>query len=349
MASWSVMFGIFRFVLAVNVVIYHVLGVPAIGPYAVYSFFVLSGFLMTMIMQETYGYSLKGFKSYAINRFLRLFPVYWALLFIIVIVILIVGESFSLAFHPKMIIPNEPSSWMANLFMVYPSFEPSLYPVRLAPATWALTIELFFYLTIGLGLSKSKQLTTMWFLLSLSWVLWTNFSNSEWGIGYGDIIVASLPFSLGALVYHYKSLLNSIISKVGIVPILTLFTLNILVVAISYYIVGDKFWFFNALGEWVNLIFSGLVTILLLEHGRSFLPKKIDRYLGDLSYPIYIFHWSGASLASWLIGSNHKGWIFLWGLSLTILVSIFVNRVVNDNVEKLRNIVRPRIEKQEKL
>jgi peptidoglycan/LPS O-acetylase OafA/YrhL len=339
------MFGVFRFVLAVNVVIYHVLGIPSIGPYAVYSFFVLSGFLMTMIMQETYGYSLKGFKSYAINRFLRLYPVYWALLVIIATIILIVGKNFSLAFHPTMQIPTSLGSWMANLFMIYPNFEPVLYPIRLAPATWALTIELAFYVAIGLGLSKSKQLTTIWFLFSLLWVLWANFSTKDWGIGYGDIIVASLPFSLGALVYHYKSIVNSIVNKVGVGPILTMFTLNILVVVISYYVVGDKFWFFNALGTWVNLIFSGLVTILLLEHGRSFLPKKIDRFLGDLSYPIYIFHWSGASLASWLIASNHKGWIFILGLILTILVSIFVNRIVNDNVEKLRNIVRPRIKK----
>lgn len=337
------MFGVFRFILAVNVVIYHVLGIPSIGPYAVYSFFVLSGFLMTMIMQETYGYSLKGFKRYAINRFLRLYPVYWALLVIIAAIILIVGKDFSLVFHQAMQIPTSLGSWMANLFMIYPNFEPVLYPIRLAPATWALTIELAFYVAIGLGLSKSKQLTTIWFLFSLLWVLWTNFSTKDWGIGYGDIIVASLPFSLGALVYHYKSIVNSIINKVGLGPILTMFTLNILIVVISYYVVGDKFWFFNAFGTWVNLIFSGLVTILLLEHGRSFLSKKIDRFLGDLSYPIYIFHWSGASLASWLIASNHKGWIFILGLILTILVSIFVNRIVNDNVEKLRNIVRPKI------
>ena len=61
------MFGVYRFLLALNVVFYHVLDVPGIGPLAVYSFFVLSGFLMTMIMQQTYGYSVTGIKKYAIN------------------------------------------------------------------------------------------------------------------------------------------------------------------------------------------------------------------------------------------------------------------------------------------
>jgi peptidoglycan/LPS O-acetylase OafA/YrhL len=238
---------------------------------------------------------------------------------------------------------------MANLFMVYPNFEPGLYPVRLAPATWALTIELFFYLAIGLGLSKSKQLTTMWFLFSLAWVLWTNFSTRMWGIGYGDIIVASLPFSLGALVYHYKSFVSRIIDRIGFVSILAIFTINIMTVVVSYYVWHDKFWFFNAVGTWVNLIFSGLVIILLLEKGHIYLSKQTDRFLGDLSYPIYIFHWSGAAFASWLLSSGpNKGfWVFFWGLVFTILVSIFVNRFVNDNIEKLRNIIRSRVGKEQ--
>lgn len=46
--------------LAFEVVVFHLLSVPIIGRYAVMSFFVLSGFLMTTIMHQTYGYTLKG-------------------------------------------------------------------------------------------------------------------------------------------------------------------------------------------------------------------------------------------------------------------------------------------------
>jgi peptidoglycan/LPS O-acetylase OafA/YrhL len=150
------------------------------------------------------------------------------------------------------------------------------------------------------------------------------------------------------MVYHYKSSVSSFINKVGVFPILAIFSINILTVVVSHYVWSEKFWFFNAVGTWVNLIFSGLMIILLLEHGRTFFSKKTDRFLGDLSYPVYIFHWSGASLASWLITSDHnKGfWVFFLGLGLTILISIFVNKCVNDNVEKLRNIIRPKKVKQ---
>jgi peptidoglycan/LPS O-acetylase OafA/YrhL len=70
-----ILFGIFRFTLALNVMIFHVMAIKVIGPYAVYSFFILSGFLMTTIMKNTYGYTVSGFKSYAYNRLLRIFPI----------------------------------------------------------------------------------------------------------------------------------------------------------------------------------------------------------------------------------------------------------------------------------
>ena len=62
------------------------------------------------------------------------------------------------------------------------------------------------------------------------------------------------------------------------------------------------------------------------------LSKQTDRFLGDLSYPIYnMFIGVGASLASWLITPYHsQGWVFCLGLVLTILVSILVNKCVND-------------------
>ena len=71
------MFGIWRTLLAIEVVAYHILPLPLIGRYAVFSFFVLSGFLMTEIMQRAYGYTPGGSVRYLANRALRLLPSYW--------------------------------------------------------------------------------------------------------------------------------------------------------------------------------------------------------------------------------------------------------------------------------
>ncbi len=70
------MFGTYRTFLALMVVALH-LGGLSMGGYAVFGFYVLSGYLMTLIMQNNYGYSALGFYKYALNRFLRIYPIYW--------------------------------------------------------------------------------------------------------------------------------------------------------------------------------------------------------------------------------------------------------------------------------
>ena len=71
------MFGTYRTFLALMVVAQHLGGLQAIGAYAVFGFYALSGYLMTLIMQKNYGYSPSGISKYALNRFLRIYPIYW--------------------------------------------------------------------------------------------------------------------------------------------------------------------------------------------------------------------------------------------------------------------------------
>lgn len=47
------MFGSFRTLLALGVVISHLGSAPYMGTYAVFGFYALSGYLMTLIMHET--------------------------------------------------------------------------------------------------------------------------------------------------------------------------------------------------------------------------------------------------------------------------------------------------------
>ncbi|GAC10820.1 acyltransferase family protein [Paraglaciecola chathamensis] len=336
------MFGVYRFILAVNVVIYHVLDVASIGPYAVYSFFVLSGFLMTMIMNESYGYSLDGFKRYALNRFLRLYPVYWCLLLLGICIILLIGNEVSGVFHAKMILPNDFASAIANVTMIYPAFEPVTYPVRISPATWALSIEILFYVLIGLGISRTRMITLIWLFASMCWVGGNMFQTGSFSTGYGNVLQAALPFSLGAWVYHYRKWVTSVVYKIGMPLIVCLYIGNIAIVVLCQVLIADKAWFVSLIGSWLNLGLSTLMTVLLFEQGSRFFSKKVDRVLGDLSFPIYLFHWSGAALASWLITEDmSKGaLVFTLGLLITVIISVLVNIYVNESIERIRARIR---------
>jgi peptidoglycan/LPS O-acetylase OafA/YrhL len=86
-------FGIYRTFLALIVVFTHFGGGSFLfGRHAVFGFFCLSGFLMTLLIDGPY----KGRPdAFAANRFLRLFPLYWATIALTALAILGFG------FNPK--------------------------------------------------------------------------------------------------------------------------------------------------------------------------------------------------------------------------------------------------------
>ncbi len=345
------MFGAFRLVLALNVMAYHILNIPAIGPFAVYTFFILSGFLMTTIMNNSYGYNLSGIQSYALNRFLRLYPVYWSLILITVfIIIFITGTEFSASFQEKMCLPESAFEILTNLTMIYPAFKPVAVGPRLAPATWALTLELFYYLLIGIGISRNKIITIIWFSASLIYILFRNLYTGVPGLSYGDFFGASLPFSIGAMLFFYKIKLLRLLNKLSTNPtflISCIYAVNLAFTSTSAFWFSSCWWKIEFISTILNVILSGALILALYQNGKELFSKKIDKFLGDLSYPVYIFHWSAASLASWwLYKGAVKGFtasgllVFITALFITVVVSMVVNVVVNNRIEKIRSKIR---------
>ena len=76
------MFGIHRYVLSLLVMVGHLapLWSSWCGYYAVFAFYLLSGFLMTKVLRRRYGGSSAGVVRFLANRALRIHPPYWAVL-----------------------------------------------------------------------------------------------------------------------------------------------------------------------------------------------------------------------------------------------------------------------------
>jgi peptidoglycan/LPS O-acetylase OafA/YrhL len=76
--------GLIRLLLAISVVSVHstpIFGLRLVGgESAVESFYIISGFYMSLILNEKYVNQKHAFLLFISNRFLRLFPVYWAIL-----------------------------------------------------------------------------------------------------------------------------------------------------------------------------------------------------------------------------------------------------------------------------
>ena len=77
--------GILRILLAISVVLSHSSSIFRVsfvgGPLAVQAFFIISGFYMSLILNEKYIGVNNSYKLFISNRFLRLYPMYWVILF----------------------------------------------------------------------------------------------------------------------------------------------------------------------------------------------------------------------------------------------------------------------------
>ena len=76
--------GLIRLLLALSIVAAHsgaIFGSRFVGgQIAVQSFYIISGFYMSLILNEKYIGKNNSFRLFITNRFFKLFPVYWAVL-----------------------------------------------------------------------------------------------------------------------------------------------------------------------------------------------------------------------------------------------------------------------------
>lgn len=319
------------------VVFHHIGGVDGLGGYAVFGFYILSGYLMTLILHTNYGYSLIGVTKYALNRFLRVFPIYWIACLASVTLCLWLGEAFTMQFHSRIFLPDNTLSVFQNVFII---FEQASSP-RLTPPAWALTVEIFFYICIGLGISRTKNSTVIWFFISIVYTVVVNVMAFEWRYKYFVIPAASLPFATGAMIYHYKDELRFLVNALKNQHALSLLFMTV----IANYFISRQIGVMNSYGFYLNFILNSLLVLLLTEHKfMPFVSAKLDKRLGDFSYPIYLIHYQvGLLLLGLGVGLDRGNPLFaLVSLPIIFFLAWMLTRFLERPIEALRLSVKSR-------
>ena len=351
------MFGSLRTTLALMVMVHHLFLPDALGPYAVFGFYILSGYLMTLIMHESYGFHKAGRINFAINRVLRLFPMYWvAAVFSLVLIYMIGGEAVK-QYHRSMFIPSDVKSILENVFMIFPGWRSDEINPRLVPTTWALTVEMFFYLMICVGASKNIFRVKVWFLASLAYVGLTFYIGGSTADRYFPIAAASLPFSIGGLLYFFsKSVKNRSLflkSKLSTNKLFATMIINVMIWILAKHVL--KLGEIAELGFYLNLVIcSALIFSIILGGRLALIGKRADKFIGELSYPIYLMQWQVGLLVSVLLFGHplHEFSILgLWSLAVSVVTVIglsigmifLVDRPVQTVREKIKanNVPNP--------
>ncbi|WP_419569493.1 acyltransferase family protein [Rheinheimera sp.] len=344
------MLGLLRLIFASIVMFMHLFsGLAAYGIYSVFGFYVMSGFLMTRIMHESYGYSWRGMACFLVNRALRLYPVYWVALLFTVLLILGFGSEIVRGYHASMYLPDSLESYLQNIFIAFTAWFPASVNPRLVPPTWAITVEICMYLLIVVGISKTFFRVKVWLIVSLIYVGYTYYVGAPWNARYGPAAAASLPFSVGAATYFLSK--NIKLSKFMLRWRLSAGPCFLLLLTNGIFFsclapVGQTL--ISEIGVYLNIIFCALL-IFTIANGTQIAPLSIslDQRLGDYAYPIYLMHWQVGLIASYILYgeafheySERGFYSLLLSIPLVIIISTISIHLIEHPLVKARSKIR---------
>jgi peptidoglycan/LPS O-acetylase OafA/YrhL len=339
------MLGTLRLFLAIAVMNAHLFAPWYPGSYAVFSFYIISGYLMTLVMNKRYHYTAKGRKYFLINRFIRIYPPYYLAMGFSLALIVFVPPGFMNEFHEAIKLPD--SLWIAlkNIFLIgLDKREPS----RLVPLAWALYIEIFYYILIGLFLGKSRKIALTWLLISVIYLLLlVTAGEQSFSKRYSYIPAASLPFSVGACLYHFFPDLDRLLNRAKWD---TGFKAAVLLFLLPYFLPLAKdtyrFLSYDLLPFYLNIITTTILVYYLssIPKPRFSSYKKIDTWLGDLSYPTYLLHWQSGLLMAYLFNLQKNSFsLLVMGGLLTLALAALEAKFVSNNLEKIRSATKKRL------
>jgi len=350
--------GVLRFLFAVAVLLGHSQKIPGFhfvgGETAVESFYAISGFYMFMILHDKYHSKL----SFYINRFLRLYPMY------IVTVILTIYVFFTFETgNSELFCTNwDKLNLLSQLYFTLSNFsmllidlsnfirvnfsdgsiyfttrfshsDPIGWSFIFIPQAWTLGLEIYFYLLVPyLARIRTKYLLVVAALsLAVRFLLWgMMYRNDPWT--YRFFPSELFFFVAGGICFRIYKRATALDSS-SLQQYSTIASVSIILVSalINYLPLGRTA---------CELLFFPIFFLCLPFAFHCSRNSKIDRAIGELSYPVYIVH-------TLVISIVHGFGPYLWDhslggvatVSLSILFSLFLIRYVQNPIEIFRRSV----------
>jgi peptidoglycan/LPS O-acetylase OafA/YrhL len=303
---------------------------PTVDPgVAVFVFFVLSGFYIALALNHKYVGD-GSIPAFYVNRILRLWPGYLcgvALLAAAGDVTRVVHgahEAHSALFGFAVLASNltmlgVDTFWHLSLqdghvvfreFGVDPAWNGSMW--LLNPPAWSLAVEILFYAAAPFVV-RSLRRSIAFALVGLAYCLWLRFAGPAPGMYRTDLYYPyhMMFFGLGMLTFQlYRRQ-----KPWGAGMYVAVIAASVLVLQASLYV--------------SSLIYLGACVAILALFDRT-KANPLDRFLGDLSYPIYILHVPVGVFAGRFLGFiPAPGGLVLLTFATATLVLLLVERPID--------------------
>lgn len=277
--------GLFRLLLASVVVLHHASRF-AIGSTAVYGFFCLSGYWIHKMWCGRYSQTTHPYFTYLVSRFWRLIPTFLLIGVISLVVETLLGQSIQSL--------KGSASWthfvLSQLFI----FGYAWLPVQPVVPAWSLDIEMQFYLIaplLVLVLSMSKRPVLILGIagaLSLGSALW---------IGHSALSSSLVFFVIGMVASEMNwrpsgriVLASAVLGALFVVGLLLTPYRGALLIGAHP---GPYAVYNQSLSVALGLLLAPLALYTTRQKGFV-----LDGMFADLSYIVYLLHWSGNEVLS---------------------------------------------------
>lgn len=362
--------GLIRLFLALSVVVWHVHGAPQKllnGAVAVLLFFVISGFYMAMVINEKYAArgSLRWIPGFYAARAWRLYPAYWVAFAATFWWFQVTGNINIFDFT----VPGAPIKHgivaFSNLFILGQDVHQFLVRVLVEHAgppaltawlarygggmladqymmvgqAWSLSSELWFYAIAPFVVtSRKRTFICLAIALALRFFLLTICAQRSgiWGMFFFP--GAACMFLLGSASYHlYKMLPRSALHPwVGLACLVMFFAWVVgLKRSESIILASRADWSVDELRFWLLYVPFALGVPFVFQFSKK---SKIDRQIGDLSYPLYLIHGVIIGVFSWWkvpFGPADLSNLVIASL-ICVAAAFTLNRVIEVPAEKLK-------------
>lgn len=351
--------GMLRTLFAIAVVFAHTYGFVLVGgTHAVRLFYMISGFLISYVLVEKKAYPTIG--NFYRNRYLRLYPVYFVVAMLTFLLFSL--ATFCMGKHMEFFGVYGSAPWAAKALLLFSNLtlflqdwvmfagvegnqlafttdftkgEVVLYKGLLVPQAWTLGVELSFYLIAPFILPRRKVLISL-FITSIL----LRFYLISIGIGMSD------PWTYRFFPTELALFLSGALSHQILLPyyrrVLVGKTID------TYANLATVFLVLLTITYWQLPLSDIMKTILLFSSFLFLMPlaflfqakKRWDKWIGNLSYPIYICHMLVIYVVGFVSTKLGIGDVVVTSIvviTLSILFSIILNRYVAEPMESLRS------------
>jgi len=324
--------GMFRLFLAVLVLLHHGLRVFPVGRFAVFAFFILSGYWVSRMYQEFYSKKEKSYLLFLYSRVFRLYPLY----LLCTAIMLIVTRFIILGHYNVQLTPTlgfKEYSFMALLLPL------NLLNFQLLVPAWSLAVEMQFYLVVPF---------IMWLVLKVNWkilfvilLLVSTYFSYHKMYKLDESVLAYLVYFFMGMIIYLKSMIVSkkqVLIGLACAAVFILFSYGLPSLRTDLLYKKETFAgisYYDIFNQVLPFFFVPFII-----HNLSQKSDKRDRHFGDFSYTLYLVHWIIFSIyyVQYTDAGVTRSKLIGFGITIgaTLLVSLLIYLFFEKKVEILR-------------